>query len=133
MVRSGTEGSVFTITSVNAIQPGVGLAAYGASKAALEAFMKGAALEMAAHNIKINTIAVGAVQTAMTEAVWKQPALLEQVEAAIPMGRLGQPEEVAEVIAGLIKANSYMTGATITIDGGWMMGQGFARPKPYGS
>lgn len=133
MVEQQVAGSVFTVTSVNALQPGVGLSAYGASKGALETLMKGAALEMAVHNIKINTVAVGAVQTAMTEAVWTEPGLLEQVNAAIPMKRLGKPEEVASVIVGLIAANTYMTGATITLDGGWMMGQGFSRPQPYGS
>lgn len=131
MVKTGVEGSIYSVTSINAIQPGVGLSAYGASKGALETLMKGAALELAPHHIKVNTIAIGAVHTAMTSAVWQDEDKLKLVNSNIPLGRMGQAEEVANVIVGLLSSGSYMTGSTIVLDGGWMMKQGFTNPQPY--
>ena len=93
--------------------------------------MKGVALELAPHNIKVNTLAVGAIQTNMNAVVWKDPEKLELVNENIPMQRLGQPEEVAAVIVNLLASGSYMTGSTITIDGGWLLKHGYEKPKPY--
>ncbi|KAG4080523.1 hypothetical protein HA402_013981 [Bradysia odoriphaga] len=131
MVQSSTEGSIYTITSINGIQPGVGLSVYGATKAALETLMKGIALELAPHNIKVNTIAPGGIATPLNAAVWQDEALLKTVNENIPMGRLGQPEEMAAVICSLLASGSYMTGTTVTIDGGWMLKHGYARPEKY--
>jgi NAD(P)-dependent dehydrogenase (short-subunit alcohol dehydrogenase family) len=131
MIAAEVEGSIFTITSINAIQPGVGLSVYGATKGALETLMKGVALELASHNISVNSFAVGAIQTDMNEETWKNPERLELVSKNIPLGRLGQPEEVAEVICSLLSSGTYITGATIRIDGGWTMKQGYSNPKRY--
>lgn len=131
MVEHNVEGSIYSITSINGIQPGVGQSVYGASKGALETLMKGVALELAPHNIKVNTLAVGAIQTDMNAVVWKDPGKLELVNENIPMQRLGQPEEVASVIVNLLASGSYMTGSTITIDGGWLLKHGYEKPKPY--
>ena len=131
MVEHNVEGSIYSITSINGIQPGVGQSVYGASKGALETLMKGVALELAPHNIKVNTLAVGSIQTDMNAVVWKDPGKLELVNENIPMQRLGQPEEVASVIVNLLASGSYMTGSTITIDGGWLLKHGYEKPKPY--
>lgn len=131
MVLSSTEGSIYTITSINGIQPGVGLSVYGATKAALETLMKGIALELAPHNIKVNTIAPGAIATPLNAGVWEDEDRLKTVNENIPMGRMGQPEEIAAVICSLLASGSYMTGATITIDGGWLLKHGFVRPEKY--
>ncbi len=121
-VAAGTRGSIFSMTSVNAIQPGKGLSAYGASKSALETYMKGAAVELASHGIRVNTLVVGAIQTDMNEEVWRDPIRLETVEKRIPLGRLGQTEEVAALVAALVLADAYLTGTSIRIDGGWLNG-----------
>lgn len=131
MVTTKTAGSIYTITSINGIQPGVGLSVYGATKGALETLMKGVALELAPHNIKVNTLAVGAIQTDMNADVWKDEERLKFVNDNIPMGRLGQPEEVAAIICNLLMTGSYMTGATIVVDGGWLLKNGYAHSEIY--
>lgn len=131
MVSSGTEGAIYTITSINGISPGVGHSVYGATKGALEILMKGVALELAPHNIKVNTIAVGAIRTDMNAAVWLDPEKLALANSNIPLQRLGEAEEIAAVICGLLVSGSYMTGASLTIDGGWLLKHGFENPKPY--
>lgn len=131
MVEHKIEGSIYTITSINGIQPGLGLSVYGATKGALETLMKGVALELAPHNIKVNTLAIGAIHTDMNAAVWQDEERLKLVNENIPMGRLGQPEEIAAIVCDLLLSGTYMTGATITVDGGWILKQGYANPKPY--
>ena len=131
MVESKTEGCIYTITSINGIQPGVGLSVYGATKGALETLMKGVALDLAPHNIKVNTFAVGAIQTDINADAWKDEEKLKTINENIPLGRMGKAEEVAAVITDLLSSGSYLTGATIVLDGGWMLKQGYAKPKPY--
>jgi glucose 1-dehydrogenase len=131
MIDNSIEGCIYTITSINGLQPGVGLSVYGASKGALETLMKGVALELAPHNINVNTFAIGAIQTDMNADTWQDDEKLKLVNSNIPLGRLGQPEEIAAVICNLLTAGTYMTGATITIDGGWTLKHGYSNPKPY--
>jgi glucose 1-dehydrogenase len=133
MVDAGVEGCIYTITSINGLQPGVGLSVYGASKGALETLMKGVALELAPHNINVNTFAVGAIQTDMNADAWNDKDKLQLVTSNIPLGRLGQPEEIAAVICNLLASGTYMTGATITIDGGWTLKHGYTNPARYNS
>ncbi|SFC76214.1 SDR family NAD(P)-dependent oxidoreductase [Spirosoma endophyticum] len=132
MVKHTVAGSIWTITSVNGIRPGLGLTLYGATKGALETLMKGVAMELGPHNIRVNTLAIGAVQTDINRGVWENPAFLQEVADGIPAGRLGQPEEIANVLVDLIASGSYMTGSTITIDGGLLLMRGYGKPKPYG-
>lgn len=131
MVKSEVKGAVYTITSVNGIRPSVGLSVYGASKAALEVAMKGAAMELAPHSIRVNTIALGAIETPMNEGLLKDEEKLQQVTEFIPLGRLGHAEEVAQLILNLVNVDSYMTGNTIVFDGGWLLKTGYALAKPY--
>ena len=128
MVLSKSEGAVYTITSVNGIRPGYGFSAYGSSKGAVETLMKGVALELAHYNIRVNTIAAGAIQTDMNAAVLKDPKLLSQINNGIPMNRMGQPEEVAELITALLTSDSYLTGTSITLDGGLLLMRGYGKP-----
>ncbi|WP_046243495.1 SDR family NAD(P)-dependent oxidoreductase [Hymenobacter terrenus] len=90
MVAANTAGSIYTITSVNALRPGLGLSLYGATKSALETLMKGVALDLAPHGIRVNTVALGAIETDMTREVWQDPERLQTVSGGIPLGRLGQ-------------------------------------------
>lgn len=131
MVKHSVAGSIWTITSVNGIRPGLGLTLYGATKGALETLMKGIAMELGPHNIRVNTLAIGAVQTDINRGVWENPALLQEVADGIPTGRLGQPEEIASVLVDLIASGSYMTGSTITIDGGLLLMRGYGKPGFY--
>jgi NAD(P)-dependent dehydrogenase (short-subunit alcohol dehydrogenase family) len=131
MVTENREGSIASITSVNGVRPGLGLTAYGASKAALENLMKSIAMELAPHNIRVNSFAVGAIETDMNAEVRNQPELMKEVNAGIPIQRFGLPEEIAAVVCNTIAADSYLTGATITIDGGLLLMRGYGKPKPY--
>ena len=131
MIESDVQGSIHTVTSINAILPGVGKSLYGATKGALETMMKGMALDLSPHNININTLAIGAIETDMTAAVIKDQDFLSRVEAGIPLSRLGRPEEVARVVVALLDTGTYMTGTTITIDGGWLIKNGYANPGKY--
>ena len=131
MVETATEGNIYTITSVNGVRPGLGFSAYGASKGALEIAMQGAALELAPHNIRVNTIAVGAVQTDINVAVTSNSELLKSVNEGIPLGRFGQTEEVAAVVADLLASGSYLTGSSIVLDGGLLLMRGYGKPEKY--
>lgn len=131
MVETGREGSIYTITSVNGIRPGLGLTIYGATKGALETLMKGVALELAPHGIRVNTLVVGAIETALTQAIHANPDLLSEVNAGIPMGRFGQPDEIAAVVVDLVASGSYVTGASITLDGGLLLMRGYGKPEKY--
>jgi NAD(P)-dependent dehydrogenase (short-subunit alcohol dehydrogenase family) len=129
MIAENIDGSIYTITSINAIQPGIGFSAYGATKGALETLMKGVALELAPYGIKINTLAVGAIQTDINATVWQDPEKLKVVNDSIPFGRLGQPEEIAKLLCGLFESNSYMTGSTLVVDGGWLLKHGYEKNR----
>jgi len=131
MVRHQVAGSIWTVTSVNGIRPGLGLSVYGATKGALETLMKGIAMELGPHHIRVNTVAVGAVQTDINRDVWENPDLLQTVNNGIPAGRFGLPDEIAGVLVDLINSGSYMTGTTITIDGGLLLMRGYGQVKPY--
>ena len=131
MIRHQIEGSIYTITSVNALRPGLGLSTYGATKGALETLMKGVAMELAPHQIRVNTIALGAFETDITAPVWQNPTLLKEVNDGIPMGRFGQPYEAAAVIVDLLSSGSYLTGASITLDGGLLLMRGYGKPTLY--
>lgn len=131
MVSHKIEGCIYTITSVNGIQPGVGQSVYGATKGALETLMKGVALELAPHHIMVNTLAVGAIETDMNAELLKNSDRLEVVTSNIPMKRLGKPEEIASVVMALLASGSYMTGTSIKIDGGWLLKSGFSNPQLY--
>lgn len=131
MVKHNVAGSIWTVTSVNGVRPGLGLTLYGATKGALETLMKGVAMELGPHNIRVNTLAVGAIQTDINRDVWENPALLQTVNDGIPAGRLGLPDEIASVLVDLIASGSYMTGSTITIDGGLLLMRGYGKLKPY--
>lgn len=133
MVKHQIAGSIWTVTSVNAIRPGLGLSLYGATKGALETLMKGVAMELGPHHIRVNTLAVGAIQTDLNRDVWENPDLLQTVNDGIPAGRLGLPEEIAHVLVDLITSGSYMTGSTITIDGGLLLMRGYGKLKLYGN
>lgn len=133
MVENRIEGSVYTLTSVNGIRPGIGQSAYGASKSALETLMKGVALELAPHNIKVNTIAAGAIETDMTREARENPESFREVSEGIAMRRFGLPQEIASVVVSLLAAGSYLTGESITIDGGLLLMRGYGKPKPYGA
>ena len=109
------EGCIINISSVSGLMGNVGQCNYSASKAGLIGLTKSAAKELAPKGIRCNAIAPGFIRTDMTETLENGPLL-----SIIPLGRMGEAEEVAEAAAYLATAK-YVTGETIRVDGGIAM------------
>jgi NAD(P)-dependent dehydrogenase (short-subunit alcohol dehydrogenase family) len=116
-MRERGYGRVVAISSGAATGGLAGQVAYAASKAGLLGMVRTLAVEGAAHGITANAVAPGMVAT--EQALAMPPAVLERVHAGLPMGRMGEPAEVAHLVAFLASEQSaYVTGQTIAIDGG---------------
>ena len=114
MIRN-REGCIINISSVSGLMGNAGQCNYAASKAGLIGLTKSAAKELAAKGIRCNAIAPGFIRTDMTDSQTENPLL-----NMIPLGRMGEPEEVAEAAVYLAMAK-YVTGETLRIDGGIAM------------
>lgn len=126
MVRQRS-GVVLNITSVHERIPWGGHSAYTASKAGLSMMARSMALEAAPHGVRVLCLAPGAIQTPINEDVWSDPQGCEDLLQKIPMGRIGQPEDVANVAVFLASdLAAYMTGTTVYVDGGMTNYPGFA-------
>lgn len=114
-------GRIVVISSSYALVAREGRAAYSASKAGLEALVRSAAIEYAPSNILINIVSPGFVNTELTRRNNSESQLVE-IASRIPLGRLASPIEIAEAVRFLISpANTYMTGARLQIDGGFLL------------
>ena len=119
-MREQGRGSIVNIASIaGKSQPLYLRSAYAASKAGLVGFTKEAAREFAPYGIRVNAIAPGVIVTPMTEHLRNNPEQMARWQAEIPLGRLGQPEEVAALCLWLASdAASYVTGVAWHVDGG---------------
>lgn len=113
-------GSIINISSVSSLRAGIASGAYGAAKAALNQFSLCAAMEAAPHNVRINVVAPGAVETpGLNAATLKNEAVKKIITDAIPMQRAATPEEVAQAICFLGSDEaSFITGIVLPVDGG---------------
>ena len=120
MIESGNGGSIFNVASIMAYRQKEGLAAYCSSKAGVNHLTHVLALEWATHNIRVNAIAPGYIHSEMTDAVLASESGKEMI-ANIPQQRAGNPEDLDGALLLLCSdASSFMTGSTITVDGGHM-------------
>ncbi len=111
--------SIVNVTSISGLRASALRIAYGTSKAALEHLTKQLALELSVRGIRVNAVAPGPVDTAMAKAV-HSPAIRADYHDAIPLGRYGLEEELAEAIFFLSSERaSYITGQTLAVDGGF--------------
>lgn len=122
--EGGAGGSIVNISTVAALIPSAPLAHYGAAKAALNAYGKALASELAPAGIRVTTIMPGNVNTAGGDAIRQNLAdamgvSLADIDAGVPLGRPGDPRDVAETVAYLASDRAqWITGATLVIDGG---------------
>jgi glucose 1-dehydrogenase len=121
MIKQGGGGRVINITSVHEDWPMPGNTAYCLSKGGIRMLTRTAGVELAPHNILVTGVGPGAVATPINLTTMKDPALMKELNAAIPMGRMAKPEEIAAVVAFLAgDGASYITATTIITDGGMM-------------
>jgi glucose 1-dehydrogenase len=115
----GQGGRIVNISSIHAFAPRAGGVDYDSAKGGLSQLTRTLALELAPRGIAVNGVAPGMILTPMNEEVIEDADALRQREAAIPWGRAGRAEEVAELVAFLLSpAADYISGTTVTIDGG---------------
>jgi acetoacetyl-CoA reductase len=114
-------GRIINVSSVNGQQGAFGQTNYSAAKAGMHGFTKALALEMARHGVTVNTVSPGYLRTKMVEAVPAE-VMNGKILPQIPMGRLGEPDEIAGLVAYLVSEDAgFMTGANIAINGGQHM------------
>ena len=121
MIKQGGGGRIINITSVHEDWPMPGNTTYCLSKGGMRMLTRTAGVELAPHGICVVGVGPGAVATPINASTMKDPTLLAKLNAAIPLGRLAQPEEIANVVVFLAgDGASYLTATTIFADGGIM-------------
>ncbi len=119
MIANGIEGSIVNMSSVNAQVAISSIPAYCASKGGVMQLTKAAALALAPHNIRVNAVGPGSIDTEMLASVNANPEAMKMVLSRTPLKRIGTPREVGDVVAFLASDKaSYITGETIYVDGG---------------
>ncbi len=118
MAQQG-RGSIVLLSSITAILGNAFIGAYGMSKAAEGQLARNLAVELGPQNIRVNSIAPGLVKTDFAKAIWDNPELMEKQLGNTPLGRIGQPDDIAGVVHFLLSdAANYVTGQMIVADGG---------------
>jgi glucose 1-dehydrogenase len=121
MIRQGGGGRIINITSIHEDWPMPNNIAYCLSKGGIRMLTRTAAVELAKYKILVVGVAPGAVATPINTVTMKDPKMMQKLDTAIPLGRMAQPEEIANVVAFAAgEGASYMTATTLVVDGGMM-------------
>ncbi|HEX3953470.1 MAG TPA: glucose 1-dehydrogenase [Stellaceae bacterium] len=121
MVKQGDGGSIVNVTSQLAEVARPVRAAYVASKGGARSLTHAMAVDLAPHNIRVNAIAPGPVLTGLTRDGYTDEAAVRATEALIPLGRIGQPDDLVGAVLFLASDESrWVTGSTVTVDGGYL-------------
>lgn len=120
-------GKIICMSSVHELIPWAGHVNYASSKGAIRMFMQSLAQEYGGHKIRVNSICPGAIQTPINTAAWSTPQAMSSLMTLIPYNRIGQPQDVGNLAVFLAAdISDYITGASIFIDGGMSVFEGFA-------
>jgi NAD(P)-dependent dehydrogenase (short-subunit alcohol dehydrogenase family) len=123
MLKQGGGGSIVNMSSVAGLMGAAGAGVYCASKHGVIGLTRTAALENAAHGIRVNAVCPAVIETAMADRAFADPEANKRVLALHPIGRFGKPIEVAEAVLWLCSGkSSFMTGHYIVLDGGMLAG-----------
>ncbi|MES2290760.1 MAG: SDR family oxidoreductase [Pseudomonadota bacterium] len=118
-MRARKSGSIILISSVGGLRGAVNLGVYAITKAADIQMTRNLAREFGSDNVRVNAIAPGLVKTDFARALWENPEILKASSASACLGRIGEPHEIAGAAVFLAsEASSFMTGQTISLDGG---------------
>ncbi len=121
MISQGDGGRIINITSTHEDWPMPGNTPYCLSKGGMRMLTRTAGVELAPHNILIVGVGPGAIETPINTSTMDDPSKLKKLDAAIPLGRMAKPEEIATVVAFLAgDGASYMTATSVMVDGGLM-------------
>ncbi|MCA9659406.1 MAG: SDR family oxidoreductase [Myxococcales bacterium] len=116
-------GAVILVSSIGGLRGDALIGAYNISKAADMQLARNLAVEWGGRNVRVNTIAPGLIRTDFARALWENPALLAGVEEVTPLGRIGEPDDIAGVAVFLASdAAAFITGQVIVADGGVTIG-----------
>jgi meso-butanediol dehydrogenase/(S,S)-butanediol dehydrogenase/diacetyl reductase len=119
VMRAQGGGAIVNTASISGLRADYGIAAYNAAKAGVINLTRVVAIEYARHGIRANCICPGAIDTPLIAAALAQPGFTDKIKEAIPMGRLGKPEEMANVVLFLASdLASFVTGSAFVADGG---------------
>ncbi len=119
---SQRRGSIIFMASIAGIDPLAGLGAYSVSKAGLLGLMRALAKELGPSGIRVNAIAPGLIETRFSAAVFQNQTAYEQIIGRTPLGRHGQPDDIASAVVFLASdAAAYVTGQVLIVDGGGRM------------
>ncbi len=119
LLKQKSGGRIINVASVAGIHGNSGQANYSAAKGGVIAFSRSLAKELGSRNVTVNAVAPGFIETEMTGVLSDE--MKEQVLSRIALGRLGKPEEVADVILFLASSADYVTGQVIAVDGSLSM------------
>ena len=118
-MRERKDGAIVIVSSIGGLKGNAINGAYNISKAADFSLARNLAVEFGADNVRVNCIAPGLIKTDFARALWDNPETLKASNARTPLGRIGDPDEIAGAAVFLASpAGAYMTGQTIVIDGG---------------
>jgi NAD(P)-dependent dehydrogenase (short-subunit alcohol dehydrogenase family) len=116
-----TEGTIVNVASIASFAGQAGSLGYSPSKGAIKMFTQSLAAELAKDGVRVNAIAPGVIETAMSAVTRADPERLEKFMVRIPMGRVGKPEELLGPVFFLSSSmSSYVTGVTLPVDGGFL-------------
>lgn len=122
-IAQGDGGLVINVSSVHEDWPMPGNVAYCVSKGGIRMLTRTAGVELGPHNIRIVNVAPGAVATPINATTLNNPDTLHKLDAAIPLGRVAEPSEIADLVVFLASRKAtYLTASTVVIDGGIMQG-----------